>query len=157
MHGAVERHFRLHRARDDRPDAAASMALQEHRHGLASAVAALAAELISYPGREHADPTLTQRAGWQFPLWLSEDKLAERPPPQWAVRQVAENADRPLRRGSRGDCPGTDMRAERRLSARLSALCAPLEIPATTAQSGGEAVCLCVGSLAVNVLSCRAQ
>jgi hypothetical protein len=49
MHGAVERHFRLHRARDDRPDAAASMALQEHRHGFASAVAALAAELISYP------------------------------------------------------------------------------------------------------------
>ena len=91
-------------------DAAASMALQEHHHGFASAVATLAAELIAYPGREHAPAQpLTQRAGWHFPLWLSEDKLAERSPPQWAVRQVAENADRPLRRGSRGDWPGTEI------------------------------------------------
>jgi hypothetical protein len=63
MHGAVERHFRLHRARDDRPTAAASMALQEHRTGFASAVAALAAELISYPGREPVGPT-ADSAGW---------------------------------------------------------------------------------------------
>jgi hypothetical protein len=39
------------------------MALQEHRHGFASAVDALAAELISYPGREHAGPTADGRSG----------------------------------------------------------------------------------------------
>ena len=63
MHGAAERRFRLHRARDDRPDAAASMALQERRHGFASAVAALAAELVSYLGRSDGGPT-ADSAGW---------------------------------------------------------------------------------------------
>ena len=44
-------------------DAATSMALQHHRHGFASAVAAFAAELVSYLGREHGGPT-ADSAGW---------------------------------------------------------------------------------------------
>jgi hypothetical protein len=39
-------------------------------------------------------------------------------------------------------------RAERRVGARLLEFCAPLAIPAMAEQSGGEAVCLCVGSVA---------
>jgi len=78
VHGAVERHYRLHRARAviDR-DAAASMSLEEHRHGFAAAMAALVAEFNSYLDREHADPTTDSVGYRQIPLWLSQDELAE--------------------------------------------------------------------------------
>jgi hypothetical protein len=78
VHGAVERRYRLHRARAviDR-DAAASMSLQEHRNGFAAAMAALLAEFNAYLDRGRADPTADSVSYRQFPLWLSQDELGE--------------------------------------------------------------------------------
>jgi DNA-binding transcriptional ArsR family regulator len=78
VHGAVERRYRLHRARAviDR-DAAASMSLEEHRHGFAAAIAALVAEFNTYLDRVHADPAADSVGYRQIPLWLSQDELAE--------------------------------------------------------------------------------
>lgn len=78
VHGAVERRYRLYRARAviDR-DAAASMSLEEHRHGFAAAMAALVAEFNAYLDREHADPTTDSVGYRQVPLWLNQDELAE--------------------------------------------------------------------------------
>jgi hypothetical protein len=57
--------------------------------------------------------------------------------------------------GDNSAIPPLNSRAERRVGARLLEFCAPLAIPAMAEQSGSEAVCLCVGSVALNVLSCR--
>jgi DNA-binding transcriptional ArsR family regulator len=78
VHGAVERHYRLHRARAviDR-DAAASMSLEEHRRGFAAAMAGLVAEFNNYLDREHADPTADLVGYRQIPLWLTQDEVAE--------------------------------------------------------------------------------
>ena len=78
VHGAVERRYRLHRARAviDR-DTAASMSLEEHRRVFAAAMAALLAEFNTYLDREHADPTADSVGYRQVPLWLNQDELAE--------------------------------------------------------------------------------
>ena len=58
VHGAVERRYRLRRERTViEADAAASMSLEDHRHGFAAAMAALIAEFNAYLDRDHADPT----------------------------------------------------------------------------------------------------
>ncbi len=78
VHGAVERRYRLHQARAviDR-DSAASMSLEEHRHGFAAAISGLVAEFNTYLDREHADPTADLVGYRQIPLWLNEDEVAE--------------------------------------------------------------------------------
>jgi DNA-binding transcriptional ArsR family regulator len=78
VHGAVERRYRLRRelAVIGR-DAAASMSLEEHRHGFAAAMAALLAEFNAYLDRPGADPTADSVGYRQIPLWLSQDELAE--------------------------------------------------------------------------------
>jgi DNA-binding transcriptional ArsR family regulator len=78
VHGAVERRYRLRRERAviDR-DAAASMSLEEHRHGFAMAMAALLAEFNAYLDRPRADPTADSVGYRQVPLWLNQDELAE--------------------------------------------------------------------------------
>jgi DNA-binding transcriptional ArsR family regulator len=78
VHGAVERRYRLYRPRAViNPDAAASMTLEEHRHGFAAAMAALVAEFNTYLRRGNADPTGDKVGYRQIPLWLSEDELDE--------------------------------------------------------------------------------
>ena len=74
----MERRYRLHRPRAViDPDAAASMTLEEHRHGFAAAMAALVAEFNTYLDQAHADPTEDKVGYRQIPLWLSQDELAE--------------------------------------------------------------------------------
>jgi DNA-binding transcriptional ArsR family regulator len=78
VHGAVERRYRLRRERAViGRDAAASMSLEDHRHGFAAAMAALLAEFNAYLDREHADPTADSVGYVQVPLWLNQDELAE--------------------------------------------------------------------------------
>ena len=77
VHGAVERRYRLHRARaviDE--ETAASMTLDDHRQAFAAAMATLLAEFNTYLGQEHADPFADSVGYIQVPLWLSEDELA---------------------------------------------------------------------------------
>lgn len=77
VRGAVERSYRLYRTRAViGPDMAASMSLEEHRHGFTAAMGALLAEFNAYLDREHADPTADSVSYRQFPLWLSPDELA---------------------------------------------------------------------------------
>ncbi len=78
VHGAVERRYRLHRARAviDQ-DTAASMTLGDHRHTFAAAMATLLAEFNTYLDQESADPTADWVSYIQLPLWLSRDELAE--------------------------------------------------------------------------------
>jgi DNA-binding transcriptional ArsR family regulator len=78
VHGAVERRYRLRRERAviDR-EAAASMSLDDHRHGFAAAMAVLLAEFNAYLDREHADPFADSVGYAQVPLWLSREELAE--------------------------------------------------------------------------------
>jgi DNA-binding transcriptional ArsR family regulator len=78
VHGAVERRYRLNRARAViSPDAATSMSLEDHRHGFTAAMAALLADFNAYLDREHADPTADSVGYRQVPLWLNQDELAE--------------------------------------------------------------------------------
>ena len=78
VHGAVERRYRLYRPRAViNPDAAASMTLEEHRHGFAAAMAALVAEFNTYLHQPNADPTEDKVGYRQIPLWLSEDERDE--------------------------------------------------------------------------------
>ncbi len=77
VHGAVERRFRLSRARPaiDR-NRAGTMSLDEHRQGFVTAVAALVAEFNGYLDREHANPTDDWVGYRQLPLWLSREEVA---------------------------------------------------------------------------------
>ncbi|MGC0418001.1 helix-turn-helix domain-containing protein [Embleya sp. AB8] len=78
VRGAVERSYRLHRGRATiDADTAASMSLDDHRHGFTAALAALHAEFNAYLDRDHADPTADSVGYLQIPLWLSPDELAE--------------------------------------------------------------------------------
>jgi DNA-binding transcriptional ArsR family regulator len=78
VHGAVERHYRLHSGRAViNDDAAASMSLEDHRHGFAAALAALAAEFNSYLDRGHPNPTADLVGYRQIPLWLTPEELNE--------------------------------------------------------------------------------
>lgn len=78
VHGAVERHYRLHREHAGiDADMAASMSLDEHRHGFAAAMAALHAEFNAYLDRDGADPTADSVSYRQGTIWLTSDELAE--------------------------------------------------------------------------------
>jgi DNA-binding transcriptional ArsR family regulator len=78
VHGAMERRYRLHRpGAVIGPDDAASMSLDEHRHGFAAAMAALVAEFNTYLDQAHADPTEDKVGYRQIPIWLKQDELAE--------------------------------------------------------------------------------
>src|SRR5262245_52536738 len=77
VRGAVERRYRLNRARAAiGPDVAASMSLEEHRRGFAASMAALIADFNAYLERAHADPTADSVGYRQIPLWLDQDDLA---------------------------------------------------------------------------------
>jgi DNA-binding transcriptional ArsR family regulator len=78
VHGAVERRYRLRRegATVD-AGTAASMSLEDHRHGFAAAVAALIAEFNAYLDREDANPAADFVSYRQGPVWLSREELAE--------------------------------------------------------------------------------
>jgi DNA-binding transcriptional ArsR family regulator len=78
VHGAVERHYQLCRARAViDADAAASMSLDDHRQGFTAAMAALHAEFNTYLDRDGADPTADSVGYRQGTLWLSPDELTE--------------------------------------------------------------------------------
>lgn len=78
VRGAVERHYRLHRDRAViDPKAAASMSLDDHRHGFAAAMAALLAEFNAYLDGPGADPYADLIGYRQGILWLSEEELTE--------------------------------------------------------------------------------
>ncbi|MFF8787466.1 helix-turn-helix domain-containing protein [Streptomyces sp. NPDC015125] len=78
VHGAVERRYRLRRERATiDAEAAASMSLEDHRHGFTAALAALHAEFNAYLDRDHADPTADSVGYLQIPLWLDQDELAD--------------------------------------------------------------------------------
>jgi DNA-binding transcriptional ArsR family regulator len=78
VHGAVERHYRLHTGRAViSGDAAASMSLEDHRHGFAAAMAALVAEFNAYLDRGDANPTADLVGYRQIPLWLTPEELEE--------------------------------------------------------------------------------
>src|SRR5215211_8115710 len=78
VHGAVERRYRLYRPHAViNPDAAASMTLEEHRHGFAAGMAALVAEFNTYLHQPNADPTEDKVGYRQIPLWLSQDERDE--------------------------------------------------------------------------------
>lgn len=77
VHGAVERSYRLNRARTRiSPQEAADMTLDDHRHGFAAAVAALLADFNAYLDRPNANPTTDMVGYVQVPLWLSKEELA---------------------------------------------------------------------------------
>ncbi|MEV0649620.1 helix-turn-helix domain-containing protein [Phytomonospora sp. NPDC050363] len=100
VHGAVERHYRLsrERARID-AEAAASMTLDDHRHGFAAAMAALLAEFNGYLDREGADPTADMVSYRQFPIWLDAQEQAEAVAALTPLlRGLAEKKPRPGRR-----------------------------------------------------------
>ncbi|MGW8552480.1 helix-turn-helix domain-containing protein [Streptomyces tubercidicus] len=78
VRGAVERRYRLRRDRMTvEPEAGASMSLDDHRRGFASAMAALLAEFNTYLDRPGADPFADSVGYRQGTLWLSPDELAE--------------------------------------------------------------------------------
>ncbi|MBT2234841.1 helix-turn-helix domain-containing protein [Nonomuraea sp. NEAU-A123] len=78
VHGAVERHYRLRREHAGiDADMAASMSLDEHRHGFAAAMAALHAEFNAYLDRDGADPTADSVGYRQGTIWLTPGELAE--------------------------------------------------------------------------------
>ncbi|WP_411142108.1 helix-turn-helix domain-containing protein [Streptomyces sp. x-80] len=78
VRGAVERQYRLRRARVAiDTDAAASMSLDDHRRGFTAAMAALLAEFHAYLDRDGSDPVADSVSYRQATLWLSEDELAE--------------------------------------------------------------------------------
>jgi DNA-binding transcriptional ArsR family regulator len=76
VHGAVERHYRLHteRAAID-SEMAESMSVEDHRHGFAAAVAALIAEFNNYLDRKDANPTADRVGYRQIPVWLSPGEI----------------------------------------------------------------------------------
>ncbi len=78
VRGAVERHYRLRRDGTTVDDAAAaSMSLDDHRHGFATAVAALHAEFNAYLDRPGADPTADRIGYRQGVVWLTDAEATE--------------------------------------------------------------------------------
>jgi hypothetical protein len=77
VHGAVERTYRLDRARTRiSPQEAAAMTLDDHRHGFTAAMGALLADFSAYLDRPDADPTADMVGYVQVPLWLSTEEIA---------------------------------------------------------------------------------
>ena len=78
VRGAVERRYRLHRARATvDAETAASVSVEDHRRVFAVAMATLLAEFNAYLDREHADPVADLVGYRQHALWLSPDERAE--------------------------------------------------------------------------------
>ncbi|MBC6457284.1 helix-turn-helix domain-containing protein [Actinomadura sp. HBU206391] len=78
VRGAVERRYRLHRARAViDADTAASVSPEDHRRVFAVAMATLLAEFNAYLDRDHADPAADSVGYRQHTLWLSQDERAE--------------------------------------------------------------------------------
>lgn len=76
VHGAVERHYRLHQERATiGPDVAEAMSLDDHRRAFAAGMAAVLAEFNAYLDREGADPTADRVGYRQGVLHLSPDEL----------------------------------------------------------------------------------
>jgi hypothetical protein len=76
VHGAVERSYRLNRARTRiSPQEVAAMTLDDHRNGFAAAMAALLADFNAYIARPGADPAADMVGYVQVPLWLSPEEL----------------------------------------------------------------------------------
>jgi DNA-binding transcriptional ArsR family regulator len=76
--GAVERTYRLHRARTVIDGAAAAaMDLDDHRRGFAAATASILGEFEAYLDREGADPTADMVTYRQVPLWLTDAEERE--------------------------------------------------------------------------------
>lgn len=120
VHGAVERGYRLQRARVAvDPRAGATMSLAEHRETFAAATAALVAEFNAYLDRDDAQP-YRDRVGYrQVSLWLNRRELSE------LQRELAR-----MMRDLRDNPP------EGRRLYLLSPIVFPLEEPAGT--DGGE-------------------
>jgi DNA-binding transcriptional ArsR family regulator len=76
VRGAVERHYRLRRARA-RVAADVPMTKDDHRRAFAAALAVLLAEFNAYLDREAADPYADQVGYRQGVVWLTEDERAE--------------------------------------------------------------------------------
>src|SRR5262249_45519115 len=76
VRGAVERRYALQGAAAvvDRA-AAATMSLDDHRHGFAAAVAALVSEFNAYLDRPGADPPADSVSYLQIPIWLSRTEV----------------------------------------------------------------------------------
>ncbi|WP_329585808.1 helix-turn-helix domain-containing protein [Kitasatospora sp. NBC_01250] len=77
VRGAVERCYRLQRARAVIDADAAADSPDLHRRAFAAAMAALLAEFNAYLDREGADPGTDQVGYRQHAIWLSEDERAE--------------------------------------------------------------------------------
>jgi DNA-binding transcriptional ArsR family regulator len=78
VRGAVERRYRVHRARTKiDKEAAASMSLEDHRRGFAAAVTALLADFDAYLDRKHSSPAADLVGYTQVPLWLTRDELVD--------------------------------------------------------------------------------
>jgi DNA-binding transcriptional ArsR family regulator len=76
IHGAVERHYQLHRSKAFiTPAVAALMTPEDHRQGFAAAVAALVADFNAYLDTRSANPTADSVGYRQIPLWLNRQEL----------------------------------------------------------------------------------
>jgi uncharacterized protein (DUF1786 family) len=98
--GAVERRYRLHRARGARmgADEIAALTLEDHRRGFAAVLAALLAEFNIYLDRDGADPIADSVSYRQVALWLSQDELAAmREEMLAAIRSQVNNGPSPDR------------------------------------------------------------
>jgi DNA-binding transcriptional ArsR family regulator len=77
VRGAVQRHYRLHRARAslDR-ETRESLTPDDHRRGFAAATAALVAEFNAYLDRDDSDPSADPVGYQQHAIWLTPSELA---------------------------------------------------------------------------------
>jgi DNA-binding transcriptional ArsR family regulator len=76
VRGAVERRYRLARNRPPiDADAAASMTLDDHRRGFATAMIGLFAEFNAYLDRDGANPTADAVSYRQATIWVSPAEL----------------------------------------------------------------------------------
>lgn len=100
VRGAVERRYRLQRARAViDADAAAAMTTEDHRRGFAAVVASLLAEFDVYLARAGIDPLADKVSYPQFSLWLSDaEKAALIDEVAASLRARAANGPAPGRR-----------------------------------------------------------
>jgi DNA-binding transcriptional ArsR family regulator len=76
--GAVERRYRLHRARATvDAETAASVSVEDHRRVFAVAMATLLAEYNAYLDRDDADPAADLVGYRQHAIWLSDEERAQ--------------------------------------------------------------------------------
>lgn len=78
IRGAVERSYRLHRARAViDAETAATATPEDHRRAFAAAMATLLGEFNAYLDRDSADPAVDLVGYRQHAVWLSPEELAE--------------------------------------------------------------------------------